>query len=233
MQSLGQRLKHNPIRNRAGFMVADFIFSFVMVIGIGIFLFGLTFSLATIEVAQYIVWSTARNYSAANNNPAAAEDLAREKFENLGKQFPLLTGMGDAESPWFELKTDDLKIGNLADGSIDPEFSNALSADDLLNAYRQPWTGASAKISLILFSNLQIPFLGKVAEDKSAFTFPVRAFIIRHPSRDECRTFFYGKRYAEGIKTLENSTLAPESGNDLRGTPVGNIESGFGEDNGC
>lgn len=230
----------NILKSNSGFIVADFIFSFVMILGVGIFIFALTFSLATIEVAQYIVWSTARNYAAATTDAVTLSDeQAREKFENLAGQFPKLTGVGEADSPWFRLTVEDLKIGNLADTSVDPEFSGLLSADDRNNSFRQPWIGVSTNLTLVLFSSLQVPFLGKVATDPSLFTLPVRAFVIRHPSQNECRDFFYQKRYPEGIVNLENDDLAKpgtsfERSSNLSGSVSSpTTDGGFGEDNGC
>lgn len=228
----------NILKSNSGFIVADFLFSFVMILGVGIFIFALTFSLATIEVAQYIVWSTARNYAAATTDAATQSDeLAREKFENLATQFPKLTGVGEADSPWFQLTVEDLKLGNLADTAVDPEFSGLLSADDRNNSFRQPWVGVSTNLTLVLFSSLQLPFLGKVATDPSLFTLPVRAFVIRHPSRKECRDFFYEKRYTEGIEKLEEEELATgsfERADNLTGSGAPpTTDGGFGEDNGC
>lgn len=223
------------IRNKSGFIVADFLFAFVMVIGIGIFMFGITFSLATIEVAQYIVWSTARHYAAANVTEGAAQVIARAKFQNLTAKFPLLTGNGADGNAWFELTDANLKIGDLS--VLDTDFTSQTTSDDRKNQDRQPWIGVSAKIKLKLFSSLNIPFLGKVAEDPSIFEFPVRAFVLRHPSKGECQAFFYevNKRYKEGIKKLENSTLAnqdPVKSSDALPTGL-DPSNGFGEDNGC
>lgn len=223
------RVKHNPIQGSAGFIVADFLFAFVLVISIGIFIFGLTFSLATIEIAQYIVWSTARNYAAANISPPAAQATAKMKFQNLTAAFPLLTGNGSSD-PWFELLESNLFVGDLS--VSDPDFAGKLSADDKTNKHRQPWSGASAKINLKLFAGFKIPFLGKVARDQADFEFPIRAFIIRNPSREECRNFFYNLRYVNGIKKLENNTLAPGSSNGLPGSAQ-TTPHGSGEDNGC
>lgn len=222
-------VKFSPLKNQRGIIIADFLFAFVMVIGIAIFIFAMTFSLATIEIAQYIAWSTARNYAAANVTKEVAEQNARDKFKNLIAHFPLLTGVG-SDSPWFRMSEDNLVVGdNLADG-IDTELS--FSGDDRNNDFRQPWTGARMKIMLSLFAGLKVPFLGKVAEDPTLFEFPVRAFIIRHPSQVDCQNFFYGKRFTEGIKRLEESRsggpLAPDSA--FVAPP---IFGGYGEDNGC
>lgn len=194
----------NILKSNSGFIIADFLFSFVLVIGIGIVIFGLTFSLATIEIAQYIVWSSARNFAAANITKETAAQNALLKFNNLSEQFPSLTGRGN--SPWFKL--DDFRVGDLA--KIDQDFIQKIPAGsdignmDLANERRQPWIGASAKITLKLFAGLQIPFLGKVAEDPDKFAFPVRAFIIRSPSVAECKSFFtYEKRFESGIKKID------------------------------
>lgn len=219
----------SPLKNQSGLIIADFLFAFVMVIGIAIFIFAMTFSLATIEIAQYIAWSTARNYAAANVDKLDAAQNATKKFENLTAHFPLLSGEG-SDSPWFRMEKDNLVIGdNLADGA---DSDLGLSGDDRNNDFRQPWTGVRMKIMLSLFAGLQIPFLGKVAEDPTLFEFPVRAFIIRHPSRNECQNFFYGKRFPEGIQKLEETRF----GGPLAPTSVFTAPptlGGYGEDNGC
>lgn len=216
------------MKNNSGFIIADFLFSFVMVIGIGIFIFGFTFSLATIEVNQYIVWSTARNYAAGNIAEPNAKASAELKFKNLTAKFPLLTGNG-SDAPWFELKA--LVLGDLS--VKDSGF--ALPATDKTNEFRQPWTGASATLNLKLFSKMKIPFLGSVTPSGSdpsttGFEFPIRAFIIRSPSTEECQQFFYQfKRWDKGIKLLENGNLGPT----FSTMPIVGGQQGYGEDNGC
>jgi hypothetical protein len=75
---------------------------------------------------------------------------------------------------------------------------------------RHPWTGAQSEIDLILFKGIKVPFLGPIASDPSAFKFPVRAILLRHPSIQECRTFF-SKKYSEGIKQLSRVNEADVS----------------------
>jgi hypothetical protein len=224
------RLKRNSIQSESGFIVADFLFAFVMTIGVGIFIFAITFSLATIEVGQYIVWSTARNYSAAGLKQADSEEFAKQKFKSLAEKFPLLTNVGE-DSTWFELSEADLKVkDNLT--VVDTDLG--IRGEDATNKYRQPWTGASTKIKLKLFSGLTIPFLGKVVADGSMLEFPIRAFLIRNVSQTECEAFFEGfgsgPRITEGIQKLENSNLAKDTWG-LEGEPAGGII--HGEDNGC
>ncbi len=211
-----------PIQNSAGFIAAEFLFAFTMVIGIGMFIFVFTFSLAAVEISQYIVWSTARNFSAANTTESIARTQAEEKFNNLAAAFPLLTGVG-ASNSWFTLS--DLIVGDLS--VSDADFSSKISSDDKENSFRQPWYGASARINLKIFAGLKIPFLGSVAKSAEDFKFPIRAFILRHPSRAECKSFFDpSNRYVKGIKTLEGALASPQ-------TELPSSGLGVTEDNGC
>ena len=218
------------ISNQSGFIVADFLFAFVMVISCGILIFALTFSLATVEITQYIVWSTARNFSAANTNEQAARIQAQKKFDNLADKFPLISGRGASGTPWFSLSA--AVIGDLA--KIDSNLAEVLKKDkqnkDSAQQIRLPWIGVKSDLELKLLSGIRIPFLGKVTGNKDGFTFPIRAFVLRHPSQDECYSFFSKeKRYDLGIQKLNSSDA--ETGNFA---PNARRESYVAiEDNGC
>ncbi len=210
------------IMNNSGFLAADFLFSFIMIIGCGIVIFALTFSLATVEVAQYITWSAARSYSAANINAAASKSAADSKFTKLSMKFPLLTG-ADGSSPWFIL-TKKL-VGDAAhDGMAGPVDVNNKSAG-ANPENRHPWTGVYAELEWKLFEGIKIPFLGKIASPGSeVFKIPIRAFLLRNPSQDECLKFFEkANRYDQGIKNLESGWT---------GIPAASIYVPI-EDNGC
>ncbi len=58
-------------------MTAEFLFAFTMVIGSGILIFALTFALTTVEIAQYIVWSTARAHAVGNKTVESQSKLAK------------------------------------------------------------------------------------------------------------------------------------------------------------
>lgn len=196
------------LSNQSGFIVADFLFSFVLVISCGILIFGFTFSLATVEIAQYIVWSTARNFAAGNVDEQSARLQATNKFNNLADMFPLISGRGANATPWFTMTAP--AIGNLALGGIDSDLSNKLGSDKLnrdpSGQIRQPWIGAKSDLELKLLSGFRFPFLGPVVPDKTDFTFPIRAFVLRHPSQSECFNFFsMQKRYREGILLLNQT----------------------------
>lgn len=218
-------MKKNPsqiLMNNSGFLAADFLFSFIMIIGCGIVIFALTFSLATVEVAQYITWSAARSYSAANINAAASRAAADSKFTKLSLKFPLLTG-ADGSSAWFVL-TKKL-VGDAAhDGMSGPVDVNNKSAGPTPEN-RHPWTGVYAELEWKLFEGIKIPFLGKIATPGSdVFKIPIRAFLLRNPSQDECLKFYKAEnRFDEGIKKLENNWN--NLGNSGSYVPI--------EDNGC
>lgn len=191
-------------KSQSGFIIADFLFSFVMVLSIGIIMFALTFALATVEVSQYIVWSAARAFSAANVNESKAQQDATAKFNSLSAQFPKLTGVGADGSPWFVL--DNFKAGNFEnDTTFQAKVTNTADRSnvDTAGEKRQPWTGARADIYLKLFANMSVPFLGKISNNaESTFKFQVYSFIIRNPSYDEC-VIFYKDRFQKGIQAID------------------------------
>ena len=198
---MNKSFERNIIKNNSGFLAADFLFSFVLVVGCGIVIFALTFSLATVEIAQYITWSAARAYSSGNKTAADSKTAADAKFKNLSLKFPLLT-RADGSSDWFLLTS--TNVGDNAwtgmDGLTNSKNASKISA--LEN--RQPWTGVSATLEWKLFKSIKIPFLGKIAgSDTDVFTIPIRAFILRNPSQDECLKFF-NKRFTDGIQGLES-----------------------------
>ena len=218
--------------NQSGFIVADFLFAIVMVVSCGILIFALTFSLATVEISQYIVWSTARNFSAANINEQAARIQAQKKFDTLADKFPLISGRGASGTPWFSMSA--AVIGDLA--KIDSDLTSVLNSKgdklnkDLSQQMRQPWIGVKSDLELKLLSGIRVPFLGSVTSDKKDFTFPIRAFVLRHPSQDECFSFFSKeKRYDLGIQKL-NSSDAENSGFAPNADPNSYVPI---EDNGC
>lgn len=199
-------------KSESGFVAAEFLFTFILVISCGLIVFALTFSLMTIEVAQYITWSSARAYSAGNVTKIASEEAARKKFTNLSAAFPLLT---KGSSNWFELVIQ--RVGPVSSGllkNLDPK--NRMGTES-----RHPWSGVSSQIELKLFKSLRIPFLGPITEDEAIFKFPLHGFMYRNPSQGECLEFMI--RRFDAIRALPDfSELSLESGRYI--AP---------EDNGC
>ena len=196
---LNERFNLNYLKNnQSGFIAAEFLFSFIVVVACGILMFGLTFSLTTIEISQYITWSAARNFAVGNMDEDTSRSSAIMKYNSIAKAFPLLTGHG-SENPWFELsKSEEIKIGDLASDVQAPQNGNNLDGGSQV---RHPWYGVRTSIDLKLFKSLKVPFLGKVTNSPDDFVFPVRAFILRQPSVTECQNFF-NKKFTEGIQKI-------------------------------
>ena len=121
-------------------------------------------------------------------------------------------------------------VGDLA--KIDSQLSSKLGAEkdnkDASQEFRQPWIGAKADLKLNLLLGFKIPFLGSVVDpaQESNFTFPIRAFILRHPSQSECMSF-YSNRYLEGIQKISGEKFGPPD------IPDGSTKYVPIEDNGC
>lgn len=201
--------KQKKRKNEQGFVVADFLFSFILVIGCGMVIFGLTFSLMTIEVSQYITWSSARAYSAGAPNKNDSELAGRTKFSNLKAAFPLLDN-----GSWFSLET--VKIAADHSGELQADRSNTSGGQS-----RHPWSGATTTLRLKLFESLRIPFIGPIARSDT-FNMPLNAFLIRNPSRTECQVFFE-RRFTDGINQVED--LKVNAANSTAYVAI--------EDNGC
>lgn len=202
--------------SQSGFAAAEFLFTFVLVISCGLVVFALTFSLMTIEVAQYITWSAARSYSAGNVSKEANQIAGETKFDNLAAAFPLLSNTNNTD--WF----------NFSRKRVGPASPNMLSNMDISNRLgeesRHPWSGVSATIELKLFKSLKVPFLGAVTNDEDLFEFPLHAFLYRNPSQEECRQF-YQNRLQEGIISLPDFQQISSDIRTNNYTPH--------EDNGC
>lgn len=215
------------MKNNSGFIAAEFLFAFTMIIGCGILIFALTFTLTTIEIAQYITWSAARSYAAGNLSETDSNKAAETKYKNLTSMFPLLTGQGNS-SPWFEMSLKPI-TGSSVEAQISPP-SSRINADGGQQV-RHSWDGVAADIDLKLFKGLQIPFLGKIVGDPDALVFQVRSHLMRHPSEAECLIFFRDK-YQKGIRQLKAPQILGGQ-TEWNGIPESTAAVVLIEDNGC
>ncbi len=199
--------------SESGFAAAEFLFTFVLVISCGLVVFALTFSLMTVEIAQYITWSSARAYSAGNISKEASIQAGQRKFSNLAAAFPLLSNSNNSD--WFKFSLSRI-------GSTPPPLTSIDPGNRLGDETRHPWSGVSSSIELSLFKSLRLPFLGPITNDEQLFNFQLHAFLFRNPSQEECKQFYDG-RYRE-IKNLP----------DFNSASFGNEARYFAhEDNGC
>jgi hypothetical protein len=185
--------------NQSGFIIFDFIFALVLTVSIGILLFSISYSMAIVEVTQYISFSTARAHLASNKSPSAQKEHARKKFEMLatGK-----TAIGSLyTSGWFGIaKSDavDIRGGTSGDGR---SFSSDLgSGSD--NPNRNWYVGVSIPLDLKLMS-FNLPFLGRTGEDGKGFKTKLNTMLIRESSEKECQDFMNNRR--EVLRTLPSA----------------------------
>ena len=204
------------IRNERGVVIVDFIFSIVIVAGLSVLLFSLTYTLAVFEVTQYVVFSAARAHAASNKDPDAQKAAAIAKFKQL------TTGKGAIASlysgTWYQLvKPDalDVRGGATADGK---NFSTDLAGgSDMPN--RNWFLGVSAQLTANILS-LKLPLLGNTSEDDASFKTRLNVMMIREPSQKECKDFLEKRR--DALATLPSAqTYYQQSGY----VPM--------EDNGC
>ena len=220
-------------KNNSGFMTAEFLFAFTMVIGSGILIFALTFALTTVEISQYIVWSAARAHAAGAITAGDSRSAGETKYTNMTAAFPLLTGNG-SDSPWFKMPTIS-EADNFAIGDISELIKRKDSAVDKTNSAspngeaRHPWIGVQSSIDLVLLKSVNVPFLGKITESPDDFNFPVRAVLFRHPSYIECYEFTKAK-FSKGVQQMlpENSGLQNKRWNTFSDSDYEPME-----DNGC
>ena len=206
------------IRNNRGMLSADFIFSLVLAFGLSAVLFAMTFTFSMAEVSQYVVFSSARAYSAGHLDSAAQEEMGRAKFAELIKNSELAPLLGSPDSPWFHLTGLELKGGNNA-GDTFADYSGYQG--------RIPFVGARATFVTKLLT-LKLPLLGSTDPEGEGFTAKLTGFLIREPTQDECWNLQIKNRYSAIIEL--DSRYAGSGTTNAAGAISKYIPM---EDNGC
>ena len=171
---------------KKGAVTTDFIFAMVMVAGVSFVLMALTFSLAAVEVAQYVTFATSRVYFGAHKDKATQQALAQTKFNNIVKK----GGIGRVlknQGQWFELKF----VG--AD-DFSQQYGSTIDSDIFEGAQ----TDFNAKVL-----NIRIPFFGSTNDagiDSGGFTARLNSYIGREPTQEECSQF--NSQRLQGLSSL-------------------------------
>lgn len=185
------------IRNQRGVVTMEFIFALVISAGLAVLLFSVSYTLAVVEVTQYVAYSAARAHLGSNKDPAAQKKAAIDKFKHLvaGKSAISSIYAGN----WFEIvKPDELAVrgGASADGKTFGE--DLAGGSDLPN--RNWFQGVSVTLKAKILT-MNLPLLGKTdpeGQDGNAFSTRLNAILIREPSQKECKDFFEKRRTAIG-----------------------------------
>ena len=187
------------IKSNKGFIATDFLFSFVLVLGLTFLLFALTFTLSMVEVTQYITFSGARSYMAAHTDPDAQLEQGQLKYSSLVENAvfsPLYT------NGWFEIAPAGAVVGVHSD-------DYGQEADDYYNFY-----GISTFFKAPVL-NISIPMYGStVTEDKKdGFQTTIGSFLSREPSQIECEGFT--RQRWEKIKAAGNFQIPNNNDNPV------------------
>lgn len=170
--------------NQNGFVVTEFLLAISIAFGLTILTFAMTFTLSTVEVVQYIVYSSSRAHAAANFDPDAQKEAARRKYDSLARNqvfLPLFT------NGWFEIsKAQELEIRSGNGDNFERDYGGS--------ATRMASQGVRANFKANLLE-MRVPFLGQTtAEDDKGFVAKINAILIREVSMKECQDFFEKER---------------------------------------
>ncbi|MFK8136830.1 MAG: hypothetical protein AB8E15_00590 [Bdellovibrionales bacterium] len=198
MNTLAKKL----IKDESGSLTVDFVFGLMIVMASFAIFFALTFTLSTIEVAQYIAFSSSRTFAAAHQDPATQESRAQAKFDSLLSRAPF-KGLF-SRNGWFRL--DYQKSGSMLDEfpETSGDFTNALFIGSKLE-FR----------SLIM--EIEMPVLGISGDGLRS---PIYSFLGREVSFSECKNFFNNRW--NNIKNIDSSYSSVSSNSDNPPVQLGN-----------
>jgi len=173
-------IRHNNeasqlILNEQGNLSIEFLFAIIIVSGITILFFSLSFTFVVAEIGQYIAFSAARAQAGGHVSPDDQRRLAEAKFNAL-LNHPDLKNL-ILNSSWFSL-------GNL-------QVRNGYQGQDFNDEYRQdpskrlPYTGVRINFRANIL-DMNIPFLGSTTPDQGGFSAKITGFVAREPSSKEC-----------------------------------------------
>lgn len=186
-------------------IIADFIFAITLTAGMSILLFSLAYSLAIVEVTQYVSFSVARAYMAGNKDPNEQESKAQAKFRALSTSKGAIGSL--YRTSWF-------KIGNVEKLDLrgGPTGNGKTFSDDLAGGTdaRGLFLGASIPLTFGILK-IKIPLIGETMpdEDEGPKT-SISTMLIRESTQKECDDFMEQRRSAlrnlpSGKKYYENT----------------------------
>lgn len=192
--------------NQKGILTFDFMFSFMMVIGLFQIFYYLTFTLIAAQATQYVMFSASRNFFAGHQNVQKQTERAELKFNQLTQ---------DSALSFFY--KNGIKLSNFEARPFDEH--------PVKSSFRQKFVGTSVLFDAQIL-DFTVPFLGTTADELegNGFTANISAFLYREPTALECLAF--NKARAQAIKKL-NSKFMKASSNGFTD------DVGVFSDNGC
>lgn len=182
------------LKCQKGLVTLDYLFAFVLVGGFSMLLFALSTTLSTVEIVQYITFSSARRYYAGHISPQRQYDSALSKYNELVNN-PVLSPL--FKNGWFILDQRTLAIGSIT--RTNPDFQ-AYQQDEISNLFHGTVVYLTAKVL-----DFNVPFFGatsRVTQDgKEGYGSYVGSYLGRETTHVECDAFM--KQRWEKIKSLD------------------------------
>lgn len=158
--------------NQRGSLTVDFIFGIVLASGVSLILISLCFTLAIVEVTQYVAFASSRVYFGAHRQEKDQVERAEGKFQEL-MSIPAMKQL--LNGPWFSVKY-------VNSGDFRSEYPAGSLAND-----QDVFFGTRLEIESKVL-NLRIPFYGNVGNE-NGFKAKIQSFLGREPSFEECKNF--------------------------------------------
>lgn len=181
------------MKNNRGSLTIDFAFAMVLVGGVSAVVMALCFTLAVVEIGQYVAFSTSRTYFGADMTPEVQLEKSNNKFNQLvGK--PGISNL--LRGSWFTLKNLGARDyrGEYASGGVDNDNDTFFGVE----------LAFTAKLL-----DMRIPFYGSTAGD-NGFNAKINSFLGREPTFQECSDFVHA-RWENIVKTQVTGANIPDA----------------------
>jgi hypothetical protein len=158
--------------NQRGSLTVDFVFGMVLASGVSLILISLCFTLAVVEVSQYVSFAASRVYFGGHRQEKDQIERAEAKFQEL-MSIPAMKQLLNGQ--WFSVKY-------IASGDFRSEYPSGGLIND-----QDVFFGTRLEIESKVL-NLRIPFYGNVGNE-NGFRAKIQSFLGREPSFEECKNF--------------------------------------------
>jgi hypothetical protein len=185
------------LRSQSGLVTLDYLFAFVLVGGFSMLLFALSTTLSTVEIVQYITYSSARNFYASHLTPKRQFDAAQKKYTELVSN-PVLSPL--FRNGWFILDQRTFTIGSVT--KTNPDFQSYRQADEN-NLFHGVAVYLEAKVL-----DFNVPFFGPTTRinegsGKQGYGAYIGSYLGRESTFAECEELM--KTRWDAIKSLDSS----------------------------
>ncbi|MCX7977817.1 MAG: hypothetical protein N2578_02315 [Bdellovibrionaceae bacterium] len=208
------------LKNRGGLIVVDFLLSTTVTAFMIILFFGITYTLSTIFVAQYVAFSSARAYAAGHLDPSFQKTSGEAKFSELveNDNSPLKPLFNNG---WYTLKLNRSDLEPISGPQRMTERYNPSFTSSDPQKNRLPATGLRLSFEAKIL-NFDFAFLGSTRRS-AGYKATIPGIVLREPTQKECREFI-----ARRPRLITENTRPEWRGKNQIREPVFVVE-----DNGC